>query len=659
MQDNLINKAIQNINNAQTEFNNIKPVNAQAKKQDYINTMNTTTNNLEKKTWYSDILDSYLSQMTTYNKQYANTPLLWTMKKQYVNKAPTEDIDALTQKMMENRDTLDARVGAMAQNQWVAIDPSKMYSLSSRMKSFYDNQINSLQKEKASRINQAEIQAQIDYQDKIQRLRQLDGSINNLKSMLNLAWRQVQDGKMDTRSALKLQQQYDQQNNTLQKEIANASLKTWQSQLALWQTVKSMDLKQQATASDITYKNALTWRVQDQQKKQDLWNIWKAYNLKTTQVIAKDQTTWLPIFTTPTQWGKRYFDVTWKIDDWKHIWAIANNPWNLTYNWKNWEYLQQLWAIWFIKSDNWRVYAVFPDETTGKKAIWSLLSTWWYINSTVLQALKRYVWTNNPIHLKLVDKNILNKRIWDLTTKEKDWLIDTITKAEQGWFKPETYNPMASKSKTSTIKPTDIINWVKTTLTNIANENAKNNNGEKVVTLSNIKSVFKEVGNQLLDQSSDKAIRTKAQLIKQYIPLILNSTPSNNDQDSIQKQLIQIAVQPWTNKKWNTTPSIMESHKNLFKNYLDRWLLDWVKGNWYNPVTDIKNLWTFLGNTYDKTIWVGHENDASYVYNLYKTNPDFKKTMDDMFTKWAISASKTVTANNKSSVENMWNLLTN
>ena len=103
----------------------------------------------------------------------------------------------------------------------------------------------------------------------------------------------------------------------------------------------------------------------------------------------------------------------------------------------------------------------------------------------------------------------------------------------------------------------------------------------------------------------------------------------------------------------------MESHKDLFKDYLDRWLLDWVKWEWYNPVDSVKNVWTLLWNTYDKTIWVGHENDASYIYNLYKTNPDFKKTMNDMFTKWAISASKTVTANNKTSVENMWNLLTN
>jgi len=42
-------------------------------------------------------------------------------------------------------------------------------------------------------LQEAEKQAELEYQDRIQRLRQLAASLDNLKEMLNLSWKQVQE----------------------------------------------------------------------------------------------------------------------------------------------------------------------------------------------------------------------------------------------------------------------------------------------------------------------------------------------------------------------------------------------------------------------------------------------------------------------------------
>ena len=645
MDNNLLQQAMDNMNKAQTTMSSIPMHNSQQEAKNYQTQMNNSTNKLEKETWYNDILNSYMNELWDQQKAYANLPLLATIKKQYTNKTPTEDIDALSQKMMEMRDTLDARVWKMASDKWVAVDPSQMYAISGKLKSFYDNQLNSLQQEKQNRIKDAETQAQIDYQDKVQNIRKLDNSLTNLKSMLDLSWRQVQDGKTDTRNALKLQQDYDKTNANLKKQLADTSSKLWISQLTLRQVIKGIYLKQKSTNSSINLQNAEINKINWDTKKQDLWNINKAYNIRTTQAIGTDPSSWLHIFETPTQWGKRYFDKTGKIDDWKHIWALANNPWDIIYNGQNWKYLQSLWASWIIKSSKWKMYAVFPDKDTWIQAISSVLNSPTYEWKTVKETLQTYVWEKEIPYLKLFNKNLLNQKLWNLNPSDKQQLIDWIIKWEQGWYKPWTYDPLATKT-TTIIKPSDFVNTINKTISDEVNKNKSKQNPNGAIWQNALKQIFQQVWQKIMNLPVSKQTEVKSLLIKDH----LNSFLWNeNFVETILNGLSKTKPAP---TKTNSDPesylaTFMKNNKKTLDNYVS--YVNKLSNPLSHPIDYVLERHIPFTNFNDYSY-----NDPNEIIAGIKNDPKFAKLMKN-------ALYSTITNNwlsNKNAVNGLWNMIT-
>lgn len=131
----------------------------------------------------------------------------------------------------------------------------------------------------------------------------------------------------------------------------------------------------------IAITDPTTWEIRYQSPYWWLVNMWKSYNNELNNNIW-----WNNYENTESYnlWDIIAFDWSnlWKISRRSNnIWEDINNPWNIMADTdKQKEYAKKLWAIWFIKSANWRTYAAFNTMQDWLSALRSDLNTklnWW------------------------------------------------------------------------------------------------------------------------------------------------------------------------------------------------------------------------------------------------------------------------------------------
>jgi len=116
-----------------------------------------------------------------------------------------------------------------------------------------------------------------------------------------------------------------------------------------------------------------------------------------------------------------------KYDDGGNIGTVAerhNNPGNMKYA----AWMDKYGAVPGEKSTDGGNFAKFPDSTSGIQAMQNLLSSPNYSKLTVGQAIKR--WTNGTPYDQSLYKDIINKKVSDLSAEEKPKLYNAITTGE-------------------------------------------------------------------------------------------------------------------------------------------------------------------------------------------------------------------------------------
>ena len=123
------------------------------------------------------------------------------------------------------------------------------------------------------------------------------------------------------------------------------------------------------------------------------------------------------------------------------VWQSLNNPWNILSTGTN---IQTLGATGEIQHTNWYKYLKFATPLDGFRAMKKLLTSDAYKNLTVADAMRKWTWSKNPVHLKVIQQylpSILNKKISELNSNELKTLLVLMAKSE--WY----FNNMSQEQK--------------------------------------------------------------------------------------------------------------------------------------------------------------------------------------------------------------------
>jgi len=111
-----------------------------------------------------------------------------------------------------------------------------------------------------------------------------------------------------------------------------------------------------------------------------------------------------------------------------------NNPWNILGTWE--DIAKSLGAEDIVQWSNWYKYLKFKTPEDWFRAMKQLLLSDSYKNLSVADALKKWVWNDNPVHLKVAQqflgKDKMNMKVWELSRADLFKLLMAIAKSE--WF---------------------------------------------------------------------------------------------------------------------------------------------------------------------------------------------------------------------------------